>query len=248
MGAEEQRHTVSERVKSQFGPAYLTLTSIIQGVALSTLVMRVEATYGRFDAADWLLAAATFVVIIDVWHEYLMMVLAYVWQPTLLDSLVPFAFLAAEVFMAHFVFDNLRDWLLAFAAANAVGIAAWRLQVRQTQTLVEENRDVRDALARQNSWRGMAVLAIAIFSLAAFSLYDVLRLGRVSFVLAAVTFVAVAAFLGTSVPYLNQLLAYLRDEPTTKALAPSGDQEPSAEEALAKRAGRPSETLPAKGD
>jgi hypothetical protein len=248
MGADDQRHAVSERVKSQFAPAYLTLTSIIQGVALSTLVMRVEATYGRFDTTDWLLAAATFLVIIDVWHEYLMMVLAYVWRPTLLDSLVPFAFLAAEVFMAHFVFDNLRGWLLAFAAANAVGIAAWWLQVRQTQTLSEENRAVREMLARQNTWRAMAVLIIAILSLAAFSVYDGLRLGRVSVVVAAVAFVAVAGFLGTSVPYLNQLLTFSRTEEGAEAPAPGEGHEPLAEESLAKPARRHSERPPAKGD
>jgi hypothetical protein len=52
---------VSQRLKSQFAPAYLTLTSIIQGVALAVLAARVEATYAQFDATDWLLTIATFV-------------------------------------------------------------------------------------------------------------------------------------------------------------------------------------------
>ncbi len=42
------------RLKGQFTPAFLTLTSIIQGVAFTTLVARVEATPriypGRLDA------------------------------------------------------------------------------------------------------------------------------------------------------------------------------------------------------
>ena len=50
---------VSERLKSQFAPAYLTLTSIIQGVALAVLAARVEATYMQFDATDWTLTTAT---------------------------------------------------------------------------------------------------------------------------------------------------------------------------------------------
>jgi uncharacterized membrane protein YcjF (UPF0283 family) len=61
--------SVASRLKDQFAPAYLTLTSIIQGVALSTLVIRIEATSERFDAADWLLAAATLVAFLVVWHE-----------------------------------------------------------------------------------------------------------------------------------------------------------------------------------
>ena len=91
---------VSQRLKSQFAPAYLTLTSIIRGVALAVLAARVEATYAQFDATDWLLTIATFLAFVTLWHKYLMQALAFVWLPTLLDSLVPFAFLASELFAA----------------------------------------------------------------------------------------------------------------------------------------------------
>jgi hypothetical protein len=49
---------VAQRLKEQFAPAYLTLTSIIQGVALTALVVRVEALYPQFGAVDWVLAVA----------------------------------------------------------------------------------------------------------------------------------------------------------------------------------------------
>jgi hypothetical protein len=39
---------VGARLLSQFAPAYLTLTSIIQGGALSTLVIRIEANADHF--------------------------------------------------------------------------------------------------------------------------------------------------------------------------------------------------------
>jgi hypothetical protein len=112
--------TVSQRLKGQFAPAYLTLTSIIQGVALSTLVIRVESNSAQFDATNWLLAVTTFVGFLTVWNEYLMQVLMFVWVPTLLDSLVPFAFLASELFMAHFVYNGLRGWLLTLGQAQFV--------------------------------------------------------------------------------------------------------------------------------
>ncbi len=99
---------VGKRLLDQFAPAYLTLTSIIQGAAVPTLAARVEATSAHFGAADWLLSIVTFLVFVLIWHEYLMQALAYVWMPTLLDSLVPFAFLAAELFAAHFVYGNQR--------------------------------------------------------------------------------------------------------------------------------------------
>src|SRR5215831_18481843 len=129
---------IAERLKSQFAPAYLTLASIIQGVALSTLVVRVESTYSGFNTVAWLLTINTFLVILDICHEYLMMVLAYVWLPTLLDSIVPFAFVATELFLAHFVYGNVRGWLLAYAGCVLVGIAAWFLRNAQGRKLDEE--------------------------------------------------------------------------------------------------------------
>jgi hypothetical protein len=58
-----------------------------------------------------------------------MQVLTFVWVPTLLDSLVPFAFLACELFMAHFVFNNLRSWLLTLGLMFVAGGAAQILTV-----------------------------------------------------------------------------------------------------------------------
>ena len=105
---------VSQRLKDQFTPAYLTLTSIIQGVALSALVVRVDSSYPQFTATDWLLAIATFIAILAVWNEYVMLVLAFVWVPNLLDSAIPFAFLAGELFAIHFAYHEIlvsRDQL-----------------------------------------------------------------------------------------------------------------------------------------
>src|SRR5512146_2403281 len=102
--------SVAERLREQFAPAYLTLTSIIQGVALSTLVIRVEGMSEQFTLANWLLAIATLLAFLLVWHEYLMQALAYVWMPTLVDSAVPFGILITELFLAHFVYGNERVW------------------------------------------------------------------------------------------------------------------------------------------
>ena len=199
---------VAQRLKSQFAPAYLTLASIIQGVALSTLVMRVEATYPGFNAVAWLLTVTTFLVILDIWHEYLMMVLAYVWLPSLLNSIVPFAFVAAELFLAHFVFGNVRGWLLAYAGCYLVGIAAWFMQNAQVRSRTDENRNVHDVLAAQDRFRGVLVVILAILSLLAWALYDVLQLGKVQLVVALVAFVGSVIFISSSIPFWNQFLNY----------------------------------------
>jgi hypothetical protein len=84
---------------------------------------------------EWLVAVATFLVCVDIWHEYLMTVLSHVWLPGLLDSLVPFAFLVTELLMVHFVGEDLRGWLLGYGLVALVGVAAWaqrNVRIRQS--------------------------------------------------------------------------------------------------------------------
>ena len=116
-------------------PAYLAVTGLVQVLILDALITKVESGYTDYGATEWLVVAATFLVCVDIWHEYLMTVLSHVWLPGLLDSLVPFAFLVAELLMVHFVGEDLRGWLLydllhlgsaelAVAAAGLAGVVA----------------------------------------------------------------------------------------------------------------------------
>jgi hypothetical protein len=213
---DTESDNIAQRIKSQFAPAYLTLASIIQGVALSTLVLRVESTYPGFNAVAWLLTITTFLVILDIWHEYLMMVLAYVWLPTLLDSIVPFAFVATELFLAHFVYGNVRGWLLAYAGCYLVGIAAGALTNEQVRKLAEENRIVHNRLASYDRFRGVLVVILAALSLLAWALYDVLRLEQVQLIVALVAFVGCIIFISSSIPFWNQFLDFVLGKSVTE--------------------------------
>ena len=213
---DTESDNIAQRIKSQFAPAYLTLASIIQGVALSTLVLRVESTYPGFNAVAWLLTITTFLVILDIWHEYLMMVLAYVWLPTLLDSIVPFAFVATELFLAHFVYGNVRGWLLAYAGCYLVGIAAGVLTSAQVRKLAEENRIVHNRLASYDRFRGVLVVILAALSLLAWALYDVLRLEQVQLIVALVAFVGCIIFISSSIPFWNQFLDFVLGKSVTE--------------------------------
>ena len=212
MDTKSAPEMVSQRLKGQFAPAYLTLTSIIQGVALAFLAARVEATYTQFDATDWLLTAATFVGFLEVWNEYLIQVLAFVWVPTLLDSIVPFAYLACELFMGHFVYHNLRSWLLTLSLIYIVGALSSVVSSIQARTFADENRDVARVLAPQGWFRDALNVVFVVLSLCAWALYDALRLGQAQFIVALVAFISIIVFVGSSVPYWNQLLAYARGE------------------------------------
>jgi hypothetical protein len=199
---------VSKRLKDQFTPAYLTLTSIIQGVALSALVVRVESHYPQFTATNWLLAIATFLAILAVWNEYVMLVLAFVWVPTLLDSAIPFAFLAGELFATQFVYDNLRLWLLTAALLFLVGGAAQIVTSVQSRRFAAENRDISRFLAPAGRIRTGFLLVFIVLGLGAWALYDVARLEQAQAIVAGLALLAIVLFIGSAVPYWNRILLY----------------------------------------
>jgi len=188
-----------------FPSAYLTLASIIQGVALAALVQRVESTYLGFDATNWFLSSATFLVILIIWHEYLMMVLGYVWVPTLVDSIVPFAFVAGELFMAHFVASDERAWLLAYAATLVVGLVAWVVTSVQAKRHIEENREILEVAQRQQRFRGALLAGITILAVAGWALYAPLKLQHVQTGVAIVALVSIVLFAASSLSYWNRL-------------------------------------------
>jgi hypothetical protein len=200
------------RLKGQFTPAFLTLTSIIQGVAFTTLVARVEANAAQFTLADWTLSTATFIGFVVIWHEYLMQALAYVWIPTLLDSLVPFAFLAAELFMAHFAYGNMQAWLLAAAAASGAGLLVWATNFTGARIPSSDNSELLRVTSSYIRPRFISNLLLLLLFLAAWAGYDLFHLGSVPLIVAGVSLLLFALFLFGSVPFWNAVVTYARDE------------------------------------
>jgi hypothetical protein len=212
MSASQTPESVATRLRDQFAPSYLTLTSIIQGVALSALVIRVESVGELLDLSGWLLVAATLLSLLLIWHEYLMQALAYVWMPTLLDSAVPFAFLVAELFLTHFVYGGQRAWLLAAAVAFTVGLAANVLARTQTDRDRRQNAGVVEAQRDYAPVRlALAIAAISIL-LAAWAFYDLLGLNRVPVLVSAGALLIVLISIAGTVPYWQRVLAYAHRE------------------------------------
>jgi len=79
-----------QHIKDSFASTYLTIISIIQGVALSVLYSTLEPRYEHLDVAEWLMVAATLLLLVATWHLYVINALAYAWVLSLVDSLVPF--------------------------------------------------------------------------------------------------------------------------------------------------------------
>lgn len=212
MGDAQTPESVATRLREQFAPSYLTLTSIIQGVALSTLVIRIEGNLDHFGLADWLLAAATLLAFLLVWHEYLMQALAYVWMPTLLDSAVPFVFLVAELFMAHLVYGNQRAWLLAATVGFASGMLAYALRRTQTYRNSRQNAGVVRAISGYANLRLVLTVGPGAVFLGAWALYDALGFGQAHVVVATVALLIVIAAIAGTIPYWRRVLTYARSE------------------------------------
>ncbi|MGI8688000.1 MAG: hypothetical protein ACR2M3_05420 [Thermomicrobiales bacterium] len=137
---------------------------------------------------------------------------AYIWLPTFFDSLVPFAFVATELFLAHLVSHNIRAWLLAYGGFYLVGVAAWYLQNRRIRTADAESRRIDRVLSPHDRFRLKFLVVCTVLSLAAAGFYTILRLGQRPLAVAIGIFVVACLFLGRSVPAWNRLLAYARED------------------------------------
>lgn len=200
----------ARRLREQFAPAYLAITGLVQVLVLDALITKVEGGYAGYGATEWLVVVATFLVCVDIWHEYLMTVLSHVWLPGLLDSLVPFAFLVAELLMVHFVGQDLRGWLLGYGLVALLGVAAWLQRNLRIRQVADEERDIPLALAARHWYRAVLAVAVTGFGLLGWLLYDPLHLGSAELAVAAVGLAGVVAIIASSVPMWNQILRYAR--------------------------------------
>ena len=86
---------IRTRAQANFPTVLLTLISIIQALALELMWSKiVESDWlWAFDVQafiGWGMAAAAFLGILQIWVMYSTMVMGFVWQPYLRDSIMPF--------------------------------------------------------------------------------------------------------------------------------------------------------------
>jgi hypothetical protein len=199
---------VSRRLREQFAPAYLAITGLVQVLVLDALITKVEGDYGDYGAVEWLVVVATFLVCVDIWHEYLMTVLSQVWLPGLLDSLVPFAFLVAELLMVHFVGQELRGWLLGYGLVALLGVAAWAQRNLRLRHVADEERDLSLALATRHWYRPALAVVVTAFGLLGWLLYDTVGLASARLAVAVAGLAGVVVIIASSVPMWNEILRY----------------------------------------
>jgi hypothetical protein len=204
---------VSGRLKGQLEAAFQMLVSVLQGVALITLVSRVEATYQHFTLLNWILAATAFLYFLAVWNEYMMSYLAYIFMPALLSSVLPFAFLAVELFLAYFVASDERAYVLVFGIGACVGVAQYLDTTVRVSGATADN-PIYPTIARLWWSRIGLTVALAIGAGTIWALYDTMALFKLQLAVAIVFFAGIALFLVLSVPFWNRVLAYARGKRT----------------------------------
>ena len=117
-----ERGTLRAHLVEQFTPLYLTLLSIIQGVALAYLAERFTATAPHLTLSVWLQAAGLLLTIVFVWHQWAVVTLAHVWLPTFSDAAIPFLFGVTELAMAYTLGPDATPWLGATTLAWLMGV------------------------------------------------------------------------------------------------------------------------------
>ncbi|GIH09776.1 hypothetical protein Rhe02_78430 [Rhizocola hellebori] len=83
---DQARRMALGRVQESFRDVYLTLISIIQGVALGYLIQTIGATYKEIDVDRAGRVVVVLVGIAVIWQEYLVGLMMFAWVPTVIDA------------------------------------------------------------------------------------------------------------------------------------------------------------------
>jgi hypothetical protein len=120
---ESRQQTVYRRLKSSYGPTYLTILSVIQAVAMGDLAQVVAGSYHYFTPVQWVLTFNTFGVLIIIWNAYSVQSTLWGWIPDVRDSATPFLVGALELYLNHTIIVSLSAWLVAVSLVGVAGAA-----------------------------------------------------------------------------------------------------------------------------
>ena len=213
MALPQTPREMTNRLHGMFLPAYLTLMSVIGGVALAALTSEVQAhrLQNAITPTQWILVLATFLLYLAIWNEYVMGVVIYVWFPSLLDAAFPFAWLIVELILCYSTFGGIRGYLLAFAIAVAMGPLNYLHLTMRVRRLHEDQLVIHRLLRGYRQFRFFVGPFIFLATLLlAWYFYDAIGLGKYEMVVALVILAMVVVVLASSIPYWNIVLNYAR--------------------------------------
>jgi hypothetical protein len=134
----EEASKLLSNLKTAWSSVYLTLISLIQGVALAYLFERfaekMQPSIESVDASTWLKFGSAVMILVIVWQEYLSGSIAFVSVPTLRDAFIPFLLGVVEFFVSHFVGTAGPYWYISVCALWLLGsVAYWNFYCQAGQ-------------------------------------------------------------------------------------------------------------------
>lgn len=219
-GPDPDHVALLHRLERSFNGIYLTMLSIIQGVAVAFLATVVSEAYKQFIAVQWLLVLETLLIFTVIWYQMTME--SAIWEriPSFGDSVIPFVIGAIELVLVYTIVlvtdAGVRVWLCANAISAGMGaLGIWdagrqaHRAERHAKLLVDLDRPLRFRLRFALVTTALATL-LAVGSLmgkfgtgdgarSTETLYAVLLAGGV-----------IVGFVILSIRYWNTVVAYAR--------------------------------------
>jgi hypothetical protein len=153
--ADLQVATLRARAKAQFPSVLLTLTSIIQAIALESLWSRFSELaepdgFLAIPVEAWLQSGAMLLAIMVLWIYYAQLVMRLVWVPRLADSLIPFALGVAQFLEIDTLGrEDVALWLAPFPVIFLLCFAGWNLTIARAGD-ESENADLMATFRPEN--------------------------------------------------------------------------------------------------
>jgi hypothetical protein len=128
---EPHHRMLHHKMKDSYGPTYLTVLSLIQGVALTDLAVVVSGDYEQFTLVHWLLVLINIGVLIVILNVYTVQSILWDWIPDLRDAVIVITFGALELFLNHTIPVSMIAWLLGLAGICMMGVlGTWHIDWR----------------------------------------------------------------------------------------------------------------------
>jgi hypothetical protein len=140
--------TLWENMTGNFAGVYLTMLSIIQGVAFTDLAAIVFTGYRNFTVVAWIQVATMLWLIILTWNHFMGDALITSWVPDLEDAILLFGAGAFELIANHAVLLGLTVWL-GVLAALMVGWCGGTLYIRHREEEVVRDPSLLALLRRR---------------------------------------------------------------------------------------------------
>ena len=173
----------AELVGSHFPTIYLTIISLLQGIALSQLIPNL-LNYLKLADNPWanvqlVPLVLMFLVIFIVWHHYAIGIFFLRWFPNIMDTIIPFIISIGQFYLMSFldVKTSINDintvaWTMGYAMVLIIGSfayfsASWRVDATLFTNLMSLEHGIihRDLTKKYFLFAGFSIFCQGVFAL-----------------------------------------------------------------------------------